>query len=68
MQAENEASQYLDQTTVLLNQFQASLRASGVPEGLSPGQRHALARAEAALAIYVSFFYPTDPIRRRQDP
>jgi len=67
VQAENEASQHLDRTTVLSNQFHASLRARGLPEGLSSKQRHALARAEAALAIYVSFFYAIDPSQRRLD-
>lgn len=65
MQAENEASQQMDTTIVLLNQFHASLRKSLVPEGLSPGQRYALARAEAALASYVGFFYALDPAQRR---
>lgn len=67
MQAENEASQQLDETGVLLNQFHASLRKSLVPEGLSSGQRFALARAEAALASYVGFFYAPDPAQRRLD-
>jgi hypothetical protein len=57
----SKASQRLDRTDLLLSQLQADLRIGRVPEDLTPEQRTARARAEAALDSYVSFFYPLDP-------
>ncbi len=55
------ASQRLEQTDLLLSQLHADLRMRRVPEGPTPEQREALARVEASLDAYVSFFYPHDP-------
>jgi hypothetical protein len=48
----------LERTDLLLSQLHADLRLGRVPEGLTPEQRRALARIEASLDVYVSFFYP----------
>jgi hypothetical protein len=54
------ASQRLERTDLLLSQLQAYLRTGRVPEGPTPEQRTALARIEASLDSYMSFFYPRD--------
>jgi len=53
-----KSSQRLERTDLLLSQLHADLRMGRVPEGLTPEQRRALARIEASLDVYVSFFYP----------
>ena len=54
------ASQRLERTVLLLSQLQAYLRTGRVPGGPTPEQRTALARIEASLDAYMSFFYPRD--------
>jgi hypothetical protein len=56
-----KTSQRLERTDLLLSQLRADLRMRRVPEGPTPEQRTARARAEAALDSYVSFFYPHAP-------
>jgi hypothetical protein len=55
------AAQRLERTDLLLSRLHADLRMGRVPEGPTPEQRTALARVEASLDAYVSFFYPHDP-------
>jgi hypothetical protein len=56
----SKASQRLERTDLLLSQLQADLRMRRAPERPTPEQRTALARVEAALDTYASFFYPHD--------
>ena len=56
----SEVSQRLERTDLLLSQLQADRRMGRVPEGSTPEQRTALARAETALHTYLSYFYPHD--------
>jgi len=56
----SRASQRLDRTDLLLSQLQADLRMGRVPEEPTPEQRTALARVEASLHTYLSYFYPHD--------
>ena len=57
----SKVSQRLERTDLLLSQLQVDLRMGRVPEGSTPEQRTALARAETALHTYLSYFYPHDP-------
>jgi hypothetical protein len=58
-----KASQRLERTDRLLSQPHADVRMRRVLERPTPEQRAALARAEAALDTYLSFFYPHNPHR-----
>jgi hypothetical protein len=58
------ASQRLERTDLLLSQLRADLRMGRVPEGPTQEQCTALARVEASLYAYVSFFYPHDSRQR----
>jgi len=55
-----KASQRLERTDLHLSQLSADLRMGPVPEGPTPEQCKTLARVEASLDAYVSFFYPHD--------
>ena len=51
----------VERAGLLWSRLSADLLMRQVPKGPTPEQRTALARVEAALDTYVSFFYPHDP-------
>ena len=54
-------SQGLEQADLLLSELRADLRTGRAPAESDPGQRVALAQAQAALDAYLTYFYPHEP-------
>jgi hypothetical protein len=58
-----ESAMQVEETDLFLNQLRADLGMRPIPGEPTLPQRTALARVEAALVAYLSFFYPHDPGR-----
>ena len=56
-----QSAQQVEETDLFLNHLRADLRMRLIPGEPTPRQRTTLARVEAALAAYLSYFYPPDP-------
>jgi hypothetical protein len=56
-----ESAKQVEESDLFLNHLHADLRMKLIPGEPTPQQRTALARVEAALVAYLSFFYPHDP-------
>lgn len=56
-----ESANQVEEPDLFLDYLRADMRIRLIPGGPTPRQRTALARVEAALVAYLSFFYPHDP-------
>jgi hypothetical protein len=56
-----ESANQVEESDLFLNRLREDLRMRLIPGEPTPWQRTALARVEAALVVYLSFFYPQDP-------
>jgi len=63
MDQTTESAKQVEEPDLFLNRLRADLRMRLVPGEPTQLQRTALARVEAALLAYLTFFYPHDPGR-----